>query len=177
MYNILGAGGNNIDDESTVPTITQTAAAATTGSMLANTYATSAPVPTDPQIALAMNSLAANQQALYEHLATLSQQMSAMSFNTKPPTPQCTFTAPHLTPFNVPPIHQLSIPAPPLSMKGVSTIYKEVEAQGDVGADVDSIGLVEHALLLQITWLLAVVGSMVAWVITTCSHKRVIFRL
>jgi hypothetical protein len=112
MYNILGAGGNNTADKSTAVTITQTTAAATTGSTLANTYATPAPAPTYPQITSAINSLSANQQALYQHIAPLSQQMAAMSFNTQPPTPRCTFTAPHLTPFNVPPIQQLSIPAP-----------------------------------------------------------------
>jgi hypothetical protein len=113
MYNILGAGGNNTNDKLTVVTITQAAAAAMTGSTLANTYTTPAPAPTDPQIALANNSLAANQQALYEHIAPILQQMAEMSFNMQPPTPRC---MPHLMPFNVPPIHQLLIPAPPLSM-------------------------------------------------------------
>jgi hypothetical protein len=83
-----------------------------TGSTLANTNATPVQAPTDPRIALAINSLAAKQQALYEHIAPSSQQMAAISFNTQPPTPQ-SMLAPHSTPFNVPPIHQLSIPASP----------------------------------------------------------------
>jgi hypothetical protein len=105
MYNILGAGGNDTKDKSTVMTIIQMAAAATASSTLANTYAAPAPAPTDPQIAVVINCLTANQQALYQHITPSSQQIAAMSFNTQPPTTRCTFTAPHLTPFNVPPIN------------------------------------------------------------------------
>ncbi len=76
MYIILGTGGNNTNDESTFVTITQTAAAAKTGSPLTNAYTTPAPVPTDPLVMLAINPLTANQQALYQHIAPLSQQMA-----------------------------------------------------------------------------------------------------
>jgi hypothetical protein len=126
IYNILGTGGNDTDDKSTVVTIIQTAAAATMGSMLANTYPTLAPAPTATQITLVINSLTANQQVLYQHITPLLQQVAAMSFNMQPPIPRHMFTVPHSTPFNVPPIQQLSIPAPPLSMQGVSTTDAEV---------------------------------------------------
>jgi hypothetical protein len=54
MYNIMGTSGNDTDEESTVVTIIQMAAAAMMGSTLANTYATLAQAPTDLQIALAI---------------------------------------------------------------------------------------------------------------------------
>ncbi len=83
LYKNLGAGGNDTNDELTVMTITQVASVVTmTGSTLANIYATLVPVPIDPQIALAINSLTSNQQALYQHIALLLQQMAAISFNT-----------------------------------------------------------------------------------------------
>jgi hypothetical protein len=177
MYNILGTSGNDTNNKLTVVTVTQTTAAATTGSTLANTYATPVPAPTDPHIASAINSLAANYQALYQHIVPLLQQMAAMSFNTQPPTPRRMFTAPHLTPFNVPPIQQLTILPSHISRQGVSTTDAEDRAQGDMCADTDSIGAAKDVLLLLITWLLAAVDSKVAWALTTCSHRRAVFRL
>jgi hypothetical protein len=109
MYNILANGGKDTNDDRTVITITQMATVATMGSTLANTHAMPAPAPTDHNITLAINYLAANQQALYQHIAPLLQQMAAMSFNMQPPMPRCMFTVPHLMPFNVPSIQQLTI--------------------------------------------------------------------
>ncbi len=160
-----------------VVTITQTAVAATTGSMLANTYATPVPGPPDHNITLEINSLAANQQALYQHITPLLQQMAAMSFNMQPSTPRHTFTVPHLTPFTVTPIQQLTIPAPPLSMQEVSTTDAEEGAQGGRGADRNSICIAPKSLLLRITWLLEAVIFRVAWAHTACSLKQADFRL
>jgi hypothetical protein len=53
----------------------------------------------------------------------------------------------------------------------------EVAARGDVGADVDSIGVAKDALLFWITWLCGAVESKVAWALTTCSHKQAVFRM
>jgi hypothetical protein len=140
MYNILSAGSNDTDDKLTVMTFTQMAAAATMGSTLANNYATPAQAPTDPQIVLMVNSLAANQQVLYAHIAPLLQQMAAISFNTQPPTLRCTFTVPHLMPFNVPPIHQLLISASsPFNAGGFNNGRGGRSTGGGVGVDMDSI--------------------------------------
>jgi hypothetical protein len=70
------------DNESSVDTVaTQIAAATvtntTTGSTLGNTYQASI-VPSE--LAAAIQTIAANQQALYQHVAPLTQQMAAMSY-------------------------------------------------------------------------------------------------
>jgi hypothetical protein len=133
MYNILAHGNDDTDDNAATITITQTAAAATTGSTLANTYAMPAPAPTDHNLTTAINLLAANQQALYQHIALLLQHMAAMSFNMQPPMPRCTFPAPHMTPFHVPPIQQLTILGlPPFNAGGFNHGHggRSTEGQG-----------------------------------------------
>jgi hypothetical protein len=80
MYHALD-GGNNTSNTNT--TVTQTAAAATTGSTLGNTYQATA-IP--PELMAAINTITANQQSLYQHIALLSQQMAALSFHVQPPT-------------------------------------------------------------------------------------------
>jgi hypothetical protein len=72
------------DDESSVDTIaTQVAAAAATaptvGSTLGSTYQASTGGVTS-ELTTAIQTLAANQQALYQHVAPLTQQMAAMSY-------------------------------------------------------------------------------------------------
>jgi hypothetical protein len=76
------------DDESSVESVvTQIGAppamATTTGSTLGSTYQAST-VPTE--LAAAIHTIAANQQALYQHVAPLTQQMAAMSYHARPPT-------------------------------------------------------------------------------------------
>jgi hypothetical protein len=76
------------NDESSVDTVaTQVAAptltATTTGSTLGNTYQAST-VPTE--LAAAIQTIAANQQALYQHVAPLMQQMASMSYQQRQPT-------------------------------------------------------------------------------------------
>lgn len=75
------------DDESSVDMImTQIAAAtgtaATSGSTLANTYQAST-VPTE--LAAAIQTIAANQHALYQHVILLTQQMAAMTYQQRAP--------------------------------------------------------------------------------------------
>jgi hypothetical protein len=73
MYNLL-----ETDKSSNNATmITQMAAAATMGSTLGNTYQTT--LSTVPQeLTAAINTLAANQQSVFQHIAPLMQQMAAM---------------------------------------------------------------------------------------------------
>ena len=90
MRNTLGAMGyapnhNSYnafvgDDESSVNTVhtAATVTGVTTGSTLGNTYQAST-VPTE--LAMAIQTLAANQQALLQHVAPLAQQMAALSHN------------------------------------------------------------------------------------------------
>jgi hypothetical protein len=112
-------------------TIIQAAAATTIGSTLANTYTTPVPVLTHPHIVPAINSLSANQQVLYQHITPLSQQMAEMSFGMQPSTPRRTFTAPHLMPFNVPPIQQLTIMPPlPFQLRGFQPWTLRTEHRG-----------------------------------------------
>ena len=82
------------DDESSVDTAANKEAppaamfagtAGTTGSTLGLTYqASTSTVPTE--LAAAIQTIAANQQALYQHVAPLSQHMAAMSFQAGAPT-------------------------------------------------------------------------------------------
>jgi hypothetical protein len=63
--------------------VTQTAAAVTTGSTLGNTYQAFV-VP--PELTAAINTIAANQESLYHHIAPPLQQMAELSFQAQPPT-------------------------------------------------------------------------------------------
>jgi hypothetical protein len=75
MYHVLDVG-NDTSNANTM--VTQTAAAITTGSTLGNTYQATA-IP--PELTAAINTIAANQHSLYQHIALLSQQMAALSFH------------------------------------------------------------------------------------------------
>jgi hypothetical protein len=100
-------------------TITKMAIAATMGSTLANLYATPAPAPTDHNLTTEINLLAANQQALYQHIPPLLHHIAAMFFNMQPPTPRCTYPLPHTIPFHMPPIQKLTIlGSPPFNAGG-----------------------------------------------------------
>ncbi len=98
MYATL-ADGSDSDDGTT--TGMQTTTLVTTGSTLRNTYAmpvqATAQVTTSPELALAINLLAANQQALPQHIAV-------MSFHAQPSLEACMFPAPHTMLFHVLPI-------------------------------------------------------------------------
>ncbi len=99
---VLLAEGLDSDDDTTV---TQTAAAATVGSTLGNTYTTPAPPSTmTDQLASAMQSLAINQQEILQHKAAMTYQAN------QPLLQPHRFSAPHTTPFHVPPIQSLQIP-------------------------------------------------------------------
>jgi hypothetical protein len=101
MYHVLDRGNNTSNANTTV---TQTAAAATTGSTLGNTYQATA-IP--PELTAAINTILANQQFLYQYIALLSQQMAALSFHAQLPTQAC---QPAL---HTPPIQHLAIPGLP----------------------------------------------------------------
>jgi hypothetical protein len=100
MYHVLDKGNNTSDADATV---TQRVAAATTGSTLGNTYQATVP----PELMAAINTIAANQQSLYQHIAPLSQQMAALSFHVQPPMQAC---QPAL---HAPPVQHLAIPGLP----------------------------------------------------------------
>ena len=85
------------DDDSSVDTAntTVTVTAATTGSTLGSTYQAST-VPAE--LAAAIQTIAANQQALFQHVAPLTQQMAALSHNpgsmVRAPPTGTTYSAP-----------------------------------------------------------------------------------
>jgi hypothetical protein len=81
-------------------------AAATTGSTLGNTYQT-APSTVPQELMMAINTIAANQQLLYQHIALLTQYMAAMLLQAQQPTQVCQPT------FQALPIQHLAIPSPP----------------------------------------------------------------
>jgi hypothetical protein len=72
MYNVLGKreGNTNTNNNATATTITQTAAVATTGSTLGNTYA-GTHVPIHSKVSSAINQLLANQAALFQQMVVL----------------------------------------------------------------------------------------------------------
>ena len=79
MYHVLDERDNSSADTM----MTHTAAAATTGSTLGNTYQASiAPA----ELTAAINTITENQQSLYQQIALLSQQMAALSFKAQPAT-------------------------------------------------------------------------------------------
>jgi hypothetical protein len=82
-------------------------AAATTGSTLGSTYQTT-PSNVPHELAMAINTLAANQQLLFQHIALLTQHMAVMLLQVWQPTqsPQPTFHAPI--------VQHLTIPGPAL---------------------------------------------------------------
>jgi hypothetical protein len=102
MYNVFKEGN---DLSNTTTTVMHTAAAATTGSTLGNTYKT-AQASTPQELTMAINTIAANQQSLYHHIVLLLQQMAALSFTQQT-------TQARLPVFQAPPIQHLTIPGPP----------------------------------------------------------------
>jgi hypothetical protein len=100
MYHVLEEGDDTSDTNTMV---THTAAVVTTGSTLSNTYQASV-IP--PELTAAINTIVANQQSLYNHIAPLLQQMAALSFQRQPPTQA------RQPVFQAPPIQHLAIPGP-----------------------------------------------------------------
>jgi hypothetical protein len=101
MYNVLGM--DVLSDDAT--TIMQTAAAATTGSTLGSTYQT-APSTVPHELTMAINTLAANHQLLFQHIAQLMQHMAAMLLQARQPTQACQQA------FHALPVQYLAIPGP-----------------------------------------------------------------
>jgi hypothetical protein len=99
IYNMLGEGDDEVTDANTP--ITQTAAAATTGSTsggATNAATSNATIPSE--VSAAINQLLANQ-------TTMMNQMAAMQFSPPPPARHTSQGQIH-----VPPIQQLNIPVP-----------------------------------------------------------------
>jgi hypothetical protein len=120
MYHVFEEG----DDTSNAnTTVMQTAAAVTMGSTLGNTYQ---PSVLPPELTAAINTIAVNQQSLYHHIAPLSQQMAALSFQAQPPM-QARWPA-----FQAPPIQHLAIPGPP-AYAGYQGGYQQGCQQGQGG--------------------------------------------
>ncbi len=82
--------------------VKHTAAGITTGSTLGNTYTTPAPTTTtNNNLTAAINLLVANQQALYQHIAPLSQHMAVMLLQVQHLLQARVFPVPNTTPFYV----------------------------------------------------------------------------
>ena len=96
------------DDESSVDTTaTQVAAAAATAATAASTLGSTYQASTiGADLATAIKTLAANQQALYQHVAPLTQQMAAMSYQPATQTRTTAFPAP-------PPNNNFGVPTVP----------------------------------------------------------------
>ncbi len=120
MYHVLDKGDNTSGADMTV---TQTAAAGTIGNTLGNTYQATV-IP--PELMAAINTIVANQQSLYQHIALISQQMAALSFHVQPPTQACQPV------FHAPPIQHLAIPGPP-AYGGNQGWYQQGYQQGRGG--------------------------------------------
>ena len=86
-FNVFGTDDNSSVDTAATKEAPNAGTAGTTrstlGTMLGSTYQAST-VPTE--LAAAIQTIAANQHALYQHVAPFSQQMAAMAFQTGPPT-------------------------------------------------------------------------------------------
>ncbi len=102
MYNIFEKSD---DLSNATTTVTHTPAAATTGSTLGNIHH-SALASTPQELTTAINTIAVNQQSLYQHIGPLLLQMAALSF-----TQQTTQMRPPV--FQAPPIQHFAIPGPP----------------------------------------------------------------
>jgi hypothetical protein len=118
MYNVLGT--DNSSNDTTL--ITQMVAAATTSSTLGSTYQT-APSTVPHELTTAINTLAANQQLLFQHIAPLTQHMAAMLLHAKQPTQACKQA------FHAPPVQHLAIPGP-ASFAGNGGEYTQGYSQG-----------------------------------------------
>jgi hypothetical protein len=107
MYNVLSTWDSNTDtnNDAAAMTITQSAVAATMGSMLGNTYMHTN-VPVHSKVSTAINQLSANQAALYQQMVALSFHAPAQRSNM----------------FQVPPIQTLTIPGipPPFAIDGAT---------------------------------------------------------
>jgi hypothetical protein len=88
-FNVFGTDDKSSVDTATTKDAPSAGMAGTTGSMLGSTYQTStvpatSTVPT--VLAAVIQTIAASQQVLYQHVTPLSQQMAAMSFRPGAPT-------------------------------------------------------------------------------------------
>ncbi len=101
--------------------MTHTAAAATTGSTLHNTYQT-AQASSPQELTTAINTITANQQSLYQHIALLLQQMAALSFTQQ-------IAQARLPVFQAPPIQRLAISGP-TAYRGNQGGYQQGFQQG-----------------------------------------------
>ncbi len=120
MYHVLKEG----DDTSNADrTVTQMAATVTMGITLGNTYQAFV-IP--PELTAAINTIMANQQSLYNHIAPLLQQMAALSSQAQPPTQA------RQPVFQAPPIQHLAIPSPP-AYAGYQGGYQQGYQQGRGG--------------------------------------------
>jgi hypothetical protein len=117
-YTMLANKFIDSDDDTIVK---HTAAGITAGSMLGNMYAKPAPMTTmNNNLMLVINSQAANQQALYQHIAPLLQHiMATMLFHAQPLLQVHVFPSPNTTLYYVPPIQQHTIRGRP---RGFSTL-------------------------------------------------------
>ena len=102
-YHVFGTEDDSSVDTAATKEAVTTDTTGTTGSTLGATYqASTVHAPTVPtEWAAAIQTIAANQQALYQHVAPLSQQMAALSFQPGAPT-MGTATNPRFGPPQVP---------------------------------------------------------------------------
>ncbi len=146
MYNILSNhnGNTDTDDDATAKKITQTAAAAETGSTLGTTYA-HMHIPVHSKVSTAINHFLANQAALY-------QQMAALSFHA--PSQRNNM-------FQIPPIETLTILGirPPFAI-GVVTSGRSVRGSRRCECGYGEVDAGIH--YLQIIWLAVGVGVSLA---------------
>jgi hypothetical protein len=122
MFQVLEDGASATNDEASVATITnQTAANVTMGSTLRNTYEASL-APTNPSLSpqqeyaaatTAINQLTANQTEMWSHIQNMSLHDSAPPTHIANPVVYNPSNAEgHPAPYQAPPIHLLTIPAP-----------------------------------------------------------------
>ncbi len=110
-YTMLANKFVDLDNDTFVE---HTADGVTAGSMLGNKYATPAPMRMMTNgLTSAINLLAANQQALNQHITPLLQHMAVVSFHVQPLLQARVFPTPNTTPYYVPPIQQLTVPGMP----------------------------------------------------------------
>ncbi len=103
MYNVLETD----EFSNNAALIMQIAAAATTGSTFGSMYQTATSI-VPHELTMAINTLAANQQLLFQHIVLLTQHMATMLLHARQPT-QLRQLA-----FHAPPVQHLAIPGPAL---------------------------------------------------------------
>jgi hypothetical protein len=157
-YSLLA---NKFVDSDNDTIVKQTAAEVTAGSILGNTYTTPALTApsTNNNLTLTINSLAVNQQALYQHIAPLSQQMAVMSFHAQPSLQARVFPLPNTTPYYARLFSSIPSRAHPRqastvhqrSLMTASTQDAVGVVMGAVGANMAGMAVAEPHL--QTTWL------------------------